>query len=158
MATVTQKGLGKYGYRISQLVRATKAECRKHAAYLRPTPVGWLHILLEHGCPYWIGKATGLAQMKTIFRWGKNHLGKKPNAKRTVTEAANTLTVEQKEKVERYCEKLNLDQELDLIITVVRTNAGDIICDGNHRAIACHLVGMKSIPVHYLDIRYPEQD
>ena len=129
------------------------------ATYLKDTPVGWLSIFLRVGAPYYEATMFDLGSARTIFNHPEN------GHKQTVRECAENWIPQRKklcsmeawEKLTRYTHMLENGHRLDVIITVVRwMGRGYFICDGNHRAISCYKAGMYAVPIHLIDLRWPE--
>lgn len=136
---------------IQNLRRATRKESLKLAKYLGKTPVSWLRYLLQYGVPHYHAILKDLGDAKTIFNYSDN-----PKKKQPVSVCAKHFleTCRKRPRIKEYTERLCNGDPLEIIITVVRTEKADIIADGNHRAMACHLVGVKELPIHLIDIRY----
>lgn len=133
--------------------RLTRKERKWFSGYIRNTPVGWISLLIDNRVPVFHGEMGDFGHVKTIFDFSKR--SKRPG-KKTVAYAAHHMVREKnhREKILKYT-KLVLLGEMEMVITVVRTVKGEVICDGNHRAIAAYRAGRKRVSIYYVDMRYP---
>jgi len=123
-------------------------------AYIRGTPVGWLSCVLGAGAPAWHARITDLARTPTIFTDPKNGRHKQTVAERVASLPRDRKSKESWTKLKKYAQMVKAGQPLDLFVTVVRDERRALIADGNHRAMAAHMVGQKTLPCFYIDMRY----